>query len=67
MRKPAAIALLFISVACASIALAQVPANPIALTAAQRDAMALFASMDGIIRVDGWCPARPGVDDSYHR
>lgn len=54
MRKPAAIALLFISVACASIALAQVPANPAALTAAQRDAMAVFASMDGVRRGPVW-------------
>lgn len=48
MRKPAAISFLIVTLTCPPIALAQARPNPAAMIAAQRDAMAVFATMDGV-------------------
>lgn len=54
MRKPAAISFLIVTLTCPPIALAQARPNPVAMIAAQRDAMAVFATMDGVWRGPAW-------------
>ena len=54
MRKPAAISFLIVTLTCPPIALAQARPNPAAMIAAQRDAMAVFATMDGVWRGPAW-------------
>ena len=54
MHKLAAIAFLVISIFSPPTAIAQVRQNPATLIAAQRDAMAVFAAMDGVWRGPAW-------------
>ena len=54
MHKLAAIAFLVISIFSPATAIAQVRQNPATLIAAQRDAMAVFAAMDGVWRGPAW-------------
>lgn len=54
MRKPAAISFLIVTLTCPPIALAQARPNPAAMIAAPRDAMAVFATMDGVWRGPAW-------------
>lgn len=54
MHKLAAIAFLVIPIFSPPTAIAQVRQNPAALIAAQRDAMAVFAAIDGVWRGPAW-------------